>query len=78
MKQENEEIKKEFNDKLKDIEKIDESKKKLINAICYTVAIVLFVCVLIGTVVSIKNYLDAKRQQEERNRVPSITFKKVD
>lgn len=78
MEQVNEEIKKEFNDKLKDIEKVDESKKRLINTLCYTVAIILFVCVLIGTIVSIKNYLDAKKQQEARNAVPSITFKKID
>lgn len=75
---EQEVIKKEFNDKLKDIEKIDESKKKLINTLCYTVAIILFVCVLIGTVISIKNYLDAKKQQEKNNNVPTVTFKKVD
>lgn len=75
---EHEEIKKEFNDKLKDIEKIDESKKKLINTLCYTVAIILFLCVLMGTIISIKNYLDAKKQQESNNNVPSVTFKKVD
>ena len=73
----NEEIKKEFDEKLNDIEKIDESKKKLTNTLWYTIVIVLFVCVSIGTFISIKNYLEAKKQQEARSNVPVVTFKKV-
>ena len=75
--EQNEEIKKEFNDKLKGIEEIDHSKKKMINTLCYAVAIILFVCVSVGAVVSIKNYVEAKKQQEDRSNIPSVTFKKV-
>ena len=78
MEQVKEEIKNEFNNKLKDIEKVDESKKKLVNTLCYTVAIILFICVLIGTVISINAYLEAKKQHDSANNVPSITFKKID
>ena len=77
MEQVNEEIKKEFDDKLNDIERVDENKKKLVNTLWYTVAIILFICVLIGTIVSINNYLEAKKQQDARNNIPSVTFKKV-
>lgn len=78
MEQVNEEIKKEFDDKLKNIEKVESSRKKLINSLCYTVAIILFICVTAGTVVSVKNYIEAKKQQEERNDIPTITLSKID
>ena len=78
MEQVNEKIKKEFDDKLKNIEEIDYSKKRLINSLCYTVVIVLFVCVSIGTVISVKNYIEAKKQQEERNNIPTVTLSKID
>jgi len=77
MEQVNEDIKKEFDDKLNNIEKIDESKKKLASTLWITVAIISFICVLIGTVISINNYLEAKKQQDARNNIPSVTFKKV-
>ena len=78
MEQVNEEIKKEFDDKLKDIEEVDSSRKKLRNTLCYTVFIILFVCVLVGAIVSINSYFEAKKQQEEANNIPTVTFKKID
>lgn len=75
MEQINEEIKKEFNDKIKNIEEVDSNRKKMINTLWYTVGIILFLCVLAGTIVSVKNYFDAKKQQEDNNNIPSVTFK---
>lgn len=78
MEQENNVIKKEFDDKFNDIEKMDESKKKLINTICYAVAIIMFVCVLVGTIVSVNNYFNAKKKQDDKSNVPVVTLKNID
>lgn len=77
MEQDNLEITKEFDNKFSDIEKMDEGKKKIIVSVLYTVAIILFIFVLIGTVLSIKNYVDAKNKHDNQNNVPAVTFKKV-
>ena len=72
----NEEITKEFDLKFNDMEKIDESKKRMRTAVLYTVAIIMFLCVLAGTIVSIKNYFDAKKIHDNQNNVPVVTLKK--
>lgn len=77
MEQDNLEITKEFDNKFSDIEKMDEGKKKIIVSVLYAVAIILFIFVLIGTVLSIKNYVDAKNKHDNQNNVPVVTFKKV-
>lgn len=78
MERESVDIKKEFDDKFNNIEKMDESKKKLINTICFTIAIIVFVCVLVGTIISVNNYFKAKKQHDETNNVPVVMLKKID
>ena len=74
MEQENENIKKEFDNKIKNIEELDKSKSDTIFTLCVTASIILFIAILVGTIVSINNYLSAKKVQE--SNVPVVTFKK--
>lgn len=73
----NEDIKKEFDDKIKSIEEIDTKKIKLINILCYVATIFLFISVLVSTVLSISNYMKAKQKQENVNQPVVVQLKKI-
>lgn len=77
MEQVNESIKKEFDDKLKSIEEIDNNKMKNINTLCYIATIFLFIAVLIGTIMSVTNYFEAKKKANEASEYQVVQLKKV-
>lgn len=78
MEQMNDEIKQEFEFKINEMQENDKKRSFFINTLCYTVSIFLFVAVLIGTTISIKNFIDAKQEQENASRGPVIELKKID
>ena len=77
MEQINEDIKKEFDDKIKNIEEIDTKQMKTINVLCYVASVFLFIAVLIGTIMSVSNYCEAKKRQEENNKPTVVQLKKI-
>lgn len=73
----NESIKEEFEQKIKTMEENSKKKTNLLNALCYIVSISLFVAVLVGTTISISNFINAKQQEENNARGAVIELKKV-
>ena len=75
MEQVSENIKQEFESKLSAIEEADNNKKRMINNLFCVAALLVFIAVLSGTIMSVNNYIKAKQRQN--NNVPVIELKKV-
>ena len=81
MVENSEEIKKDFENKINNLREHDKKKRLVFVAMLYVASIVLFGAVLFGTVVSYKNYINAKNNQPQQTEVDSknvIELKKID
>ena len=69
----NEQVEKEFNERIECIEKAQKKKALIFNTVLYTVSVLMFLLVLCGTIFSYKNYVRAKEKAE--NNITTIELK---
>ncbi len=74
MNQTSEQIKKDFDERIKNIETQNNNKKFMYNTILYTVSIMMFILVLCGTIFSVNSYIKAK-EKAENNNIKTIELK---
>ena len=62
MNESNEQIKKDFEERIESIENSKKNKTLLFNTVLYTVSIMMFLLVLCGVIFSYNNYVKAKEK----------------
>lgn len=62
MNESNEQIKKDFEERIESIENSKKNKTLLFNTVLYTVSIIMFLLVLCGAIFSYNNYVKAKEK----------------
>ena len=68
MEQTNEQIKKEFEERIENIENSKKKKSAMFNTVLYTVSILMFLLVLGATIMSYNNYVKAKEKADNANK----------
>ena len=73
MNETNEQIKKDFEERIESIENSKKNKTLLFNTVLYTVSILMFLLVLCGTIFSYNNYVKAK--EKANNSITTVELK---
>ena len=68
-------IKKEFEEKIKYIEENEEKSKIFKTTLLYSSSIILFIIILIGTIFSYSNYIKTKNKVANQTEIPKIVIK---
>ncbi len=67
MNENTEQIKKDFEERIENLEKSKKNKSQMYNTILYTVSIIMFILVLAGTFFSVSNYIKTKDKVNNSN-----------